>query len=118
MRLPDLDALFADTRLGHMERLLFIAIVHYSDERGMSPRAVRAWKAKTHISVGHANTLIHHLSDAGYIRVTSSFIFLSEKGLLPQDAQPRAAPLLELPGPAILEAGNVRITIRVEPRDT
>jgi hypothetical protein len=127
MRQPDFEFLSRAKDLRPTEKWFFARLVHLCDDQGRLHRSVAYLHAHTGVSTGHTGHVIRHLNETGYIRATIAktsrghetwLLFLTGKGLLPEgEHAPRPKPPMPLPGPATLEAGNIRITIQVEPRE-
>jgi len=125
-RLPDNAALRKDRSITHLEKWFFTCLVDLADERGRLHQSVRALSSATRISASQISEMLRRLVATGYLRGSLSpdargksiwLIFLTEKGLLPEGEQgPKRLPIT-LPGPATIDAGPVRITLIVEPRE-
>jgi len=119
--------LMAERKLTTTEKLFYIYLVQdICNDTGICHIPITELHKRTLIAGSSLSTSIRKLIETGYIRGTLTpnrsghdawLIHLTEYGLLREGEREPTKPALILPEPASIDAGPVRITITVEPRD-
>ena len=120
--------LMAERALTTAEKLFFVYLVlDLCNESGVCHLPVTELASRTRLAGSTVSTSIRKLVETGYIRGTKAvnrsgheswLIHLTEYGVLKEGEAEPAKPVFLLPEPASIEAGPVRIIIRVEARDS